>query len=69
METWRGLSRYFYASGNRRIFHVFVDKLLGISENRPEEGVEKIIEECSEYDTHYGGEDASMKHYKISGHL
>ena len=50
-------------------FHISVDELLGVSENRQEEEVEKIIEECSEYDTHYEAEkmqnciDEALKKY------
>lgn len=50
-------------------FHISVDELLGISENRQEEEVEKIIEKCSEYDTHYEAEkmqsciDEALKKY------
>lgn len=50
-------------------FNVSTDELLGVSQNRQDEEVQKIIIECMEYDMHYEGEklqsciDEGLKKY------
>ena len=50
-------------------FNISVDELLGVSENMQDEEVEKIVIQCSEFDTHYEGDklraciDEGLKKY------